>query len=129
MRSRKARIPAKSSDVRRLRTALGAAAILIIRSQHEQNCDRPRPIRPLGGQTEMPPELGACACLNPFDQAATAFSDTLRILVRVTLGGVSFRPGATHVSVVKLHGLRHLLTPFGRRQHSGAPRQNALATS
>lgn len=81
------------------------------------------------GQEKVPVKLGARACLNPLDQATTAFSDALWILLGVTLGSVGFLPGATHVSIVELHGLGHHLTPFGRRQHSCAPRQNTLGTS
>ena len=51
--------------------------------------------------------LRACACLNPLDQAATAFGDALWVLLRVTLSSVGFLPGTTHVSVVELHGLGH----------------------
>jgi len=52
-------------------------------------------------------ELSARACLNPLDHAATAFCDALGIPFRVTLGSIGFRPGTTHVSVVKLHSLCH----------------------
>ncbi len=47
------------------------------------------------------------ACLNPLDQATTAFCDALRILLRGTLGGISFFPGTTHIGVVERHSLRH----------------------
>jgi len=65
--------------------------------------------------------LRARACLNPLNQAATAFCDALGILLGVTLGGIGFRPGATHIGVVELHSLRHHSPLFGRRQHTCAP--------
>ncbi len=60
-----------------------------------------------GTKTKVPMKLRARACFNPLDQAATAFGDALGVLLRVTFGCVSFLPGATHVSVVKFHGLGH----------------------
>jgi hypothetical protein len=52
-------------------------------------------------------ELRARACLNPLDQATTAFCNALRMLLCVTLGGIGFFPGTTHIGVVELHNLRH----------------------
>lgn len=64
-------------------------------------------MRPLPAVGKESVKLRARACLNPLDQATTAFCDALGILLRIPLSGIGFRPGATHIGIVELHSLRH----------------------